>query len=61
MIKYISILYPPIKNDENMTLLYFNDISRYEQATTSAIAACETSDQGKSFRVLVYVVTPFQR
>ena len=49
------------QNDENMTLRYCNDISLYEQATTSAIAAAQTSDPGERFRVLVQVVTPSQR
>ena len=44
-----------------MTLRFFNDILRYEQATTSAIAAGETSDQGERFRVLVHVLTPTHR
>ena len=61
MIKFISILLPPIKNDENMTLRYINDISRYEQARTSAVPAGEILDQGECFRVLVHVVTPTQR
>ena len=61
MIKYISILLSTIKNDENKTLRYFRNISRYEQATTFAIAAGDTSDQRKRFRVLMHVVTPSQR
>ena len=61
MIKYFSILLSNIKNDENSTLRYFNDISRNIQATTSAIAAAQTSDPGERFRVLVQVVTPSQR
>ena len=61
MIKYIFNTIITHQNDENMTLRYFNDILRYEQATTSAIAAGETSDQGEHFRVLVHVVTPTQR
>ena len=44
-----------------MTLQYYNDISRYEQAPTSAIAAAQTSDQGERFHVLAYVVAPSQR
>ena len=61
MIKYFSILLSNIKNDENSTLRYFNDISRNIQATTSAIAAAQTSDPEERFRVLVQVVTPSQR
>ena len=61
MIKYTFITIITHQNDENMTLQYFNDILRYEQATTSAIAAGETSYQGARFRVLVHVVTPTQR
>ena len=44
-----------------MTLRYFNDISCYDQAPTSVIAAAQTLDQGKRLRVLVYVVSPSQR
>ena len=58
MIKYIANTIITHQNDENMTLRYFNDILRYEQATTSAIAAGEISDPGKCFRVLAYVVAP---
>lgn len=61
MIKYISILLSTIKNDENKTLRYFRDISRYDQATTSTIAAGKISDQGERFQVLMHVVTPSQR
>ena len=61
MIKYISTLLSTIKNDENKTLWYFRDISRYNQATTLATAAGETSDEGKRFRVLMHVLTPSQR
>ena len=61
MIKYIFNTIINHKNDENITLRYFNDISRYEQAATSAIAAAQTSDQVERFRILLYVVTSFQR
>ena len=61
MIKYIFNTIITHQNDENMTLRYFNDILRYEQATTSAIAAGKTSEQVERFRVLVHVVTPTQR
>ena len=61
MIKYIFNTIITHQNDENMTLRYFNDILRYGQATTSAIAAGEISDQGEHFGVLVHVVTPTQR
>ena len=61
MIKYFSILISTTKNDENITLRYFNDISRNIQATTSAIARAAAADQGKRLRVLVQVATPSQR
>ena len=61
MIKYFSILLSTIKNDENITLRYFNDISRNIQATTSKIAVAAASDQGERFQVLVQVLTPSQR
>ena len=61
--RYDKIIFNTIitHQNENMTLRYFNDILRYEQATTSAIAAGETLDQGEHFGVLVHVVTPTQR
>ena len=46
---------------KKMTLRYFNNISRYEQAPTSAIAAAQISDGGERFRVRVHLVTPSQR
>jgi hypothetical protein len=61
MIKYFSILLSTIKNHENITLRYFNDISLNIQATTSAIAGAAALDQGERFQVLVQVVTPSQR
>ena len=61
MIKYFSILLSTIKNDENITLRYFNDISRNIQAKTSAIASAAALHQGERFQVLVQVVTPYQR
>ena len=61
MIKYIFNTIITHQNDENKPLWYFNDISRYEQSTTSAIAAGETYDQGQRFHVLVYVVAPSER
>jgi hypothetical protein len=49
------------QNDENKIFRYFNKISRYEQATTSAIAAAQTLDPGERFRVLAYAITRSQR
>ena len=59
--KILSILLSTIKNDENMTLRYFNDISRNIQATTSAIGSAAALHQGERFQVLVQVVAPSQR
>jgi hypothetical protein len=61
MIKYFSIGLSTIKNDENSTLRYVTDISRNIQATTSAKAGSESSDQVERFRVLVHVMTLSQR
>ena len=61
MIKYFSILLSTIKNDENITLRYFHDISRNIQHTTSRIAGAAALDQAERFQVLVQVVTPSQR
>ena len=61
MIKCIFNTIITHQNDENMTLRYFNDISRSEQATTSAIAAAHISDLGKHFQVLAYAITRSQR
>ena len=61
MIKYIFNTINTHQNGENKSIRYFNNISRYEQATTSAIAAGETLDQGERFRVLVHALTPSQR
>ena len=62
MIKYFSILLSTIKNDENITLRYFHDISRNIQPMTSRIAgAAAYLDQAERFQVLVQVVTPSQR
>ena len=60
MIKYIFNTIINHQNDEKMTLRYFNDISRYEQALTSAIAAAQTSDPVVQYNVFKRIVTQFQ-
>ena len=61
MIKHIFNTIITHKINENMTLRYFNNISRNIQGTTSAVAAAQTSDPGQRLQVLVQVVTPSQR